>query len=104
MILNFREHKSANTTIVNDIAAAANRSLTAINGSAKLYTPEAKEENDEVGPLRSNVGRTNSQTSLGLWGPKPKTANNGLWGPPKQEEWAERAHGPKRRWTITEPE
>lgn len=97
MVLNFREHKPADTNNTKD--NTINGSAASTNGDNNA---DKKEENDDVPPLPSSLGRNNSQISHGLWGPKQKTTSNGLWGPPKWEELAEREKGHKRRWTVSE--
>ncbi|KAF2277200.1 uncharacterized protein EI97DRAFT_312955 [Westerdykella ornata] len=95
---------------------------TATTGSATTPTSAnddvadgEKENNDQKTERKGSIAAvpggglerhssTASTRSLGLWEPKSSpTAGKSLWGPPRKDkdELAERAHGWKRRWTMT---
>ncbi|KAF2001859.1 hypothetical protein P154DRAFT_521340 [Amniculicola lignicola CBS 123094] len=60
------------------------------------------EENDDVPPLQSGLGKSTSGSQSGLWTPKSATIEKGLWGQSPTVEVNERDKGPKRRWTVSE--
>jgi hypothetical protein len=117
MVLNLREHEPASSTTNGnnpsssqaDPATTTDSAADGATGLTKITTNEKREANDNVAPLPpSRLGRMPSQTSKGLWGSNtlasPGPTSPTLWGPPRLDDVAERAHGHKRRWTITERE
>lgn len=107
---------SATSSAVSDTSSPPSTSIKPTTTTLTLNTNidthlEKKEENDDVPPLPSGLGRTLSQnsagqnSSTGLWSPKPSPTPGvpNLWGSPRlaKDDITERSHELKRRWTMS---